>query len=65
MKKLTFFIYLNIVLAMLFSLLCISFHADISLAAFPLALLFTLLLSYILIVRLLRTEGNIKLAEEE
>ncbi|HBG66982.1 MAG TPA: signal peptidase I [Treponema sp.] len=62
MKKLTFFIYLNIVLAMLFSLLCISFHADISLAAFPLALLFTLLLSYILIVRLLRTEGNIKLA---
>lgn len=56
MKKLTIWMYVNIAFSILFSLLTISFHGDISLVAFPLSGLFTAALVYILFFRLLK--GN-------
>ena len=61
MKKISFFVYANIALTALFTLLSLSFHADISLVAFPVSLLFTLLLAYMTVVRLLRKEGVVQL----
>ena len=55
MKKLTVCIYINIVLSVLFSILSLSFHADISLLAFPLAAVFTAILFY---------SGNIQLLKK-
>ena len=55
MKKLTVCIYMNIVLSVLFSILSLSFHADISLLAFPLAAVFTAILFY---------SGNIQLLKK-
>ena len=54
MKKLTWSIYINLLLAALFSLLCVSWHSDISLTALPLAAAFTALLGYAAFVCLLR-----------
>ena len=54
MKKLTYSLYINLGLSILFSFLCISFHKDISLLAFPLALIFTIFTSYISIAVLIK-----------
>ncbi|MBQ5400775.1 MAG: signal peptidase I [Treponema sp.] len=54
MRKLKFFIYINLALAAVFSFLCVSFHRDISVLAFPLAILFTAALFYVTVILLLR-----------
>lgn len=54
MKSLEIYFYLNLALSFVFSFLCLSFHADISLLAFPLALAFTGVLFYFSIIRLLK-----------
>ena len=56
MKKLNFFVYANILLALLFSALSISFHADISMLALPISLVFTVLIGYVSIFHLLKSE---------
>ena len=55
MKKLNFFVYANILLALLFSALSISFHADISMLALPISLVFTVLIGYVSIFHLLKS----------
>ncbi len=49
MKKLKVHLYVNIAMAFAFTLLCLSFHDDVSLLAFPLSLVFTAVLSYIVL----------------
>lgn len=44
MQKLRRYIFLNLIFSCVFSLLCFSFHADISLIALPLSLFFTAML---------------------
>ena len=56
MKKLTVFIFANLLLAGLFSALSLSFHADVSAIAFPLSLIFTLLLAYVSIFKFLKSQ---------
>lgn len=48
---------MNIVLACIFTLMCLSFRADLSLLAFPISLIFTLLLAYVSFVVLLKRDG--------
>ncbi len=59
MKNLTMWMRCNAVLAAVFTLLTISFHGDISLAAFPLSLVFTAVIAYLTLVVLLQKQ-NIK-----
>lgn len=59
MKSLTRLIYANALVSALYALLSISFHADISLLAFPLALLAVALTSYLGILVLLK-KGQVK-----
>ncbi len=47
MKKLKIFALINFFTGVIFSFFCISFHADISLAAFPLSLIFNVVFFYI------------------
>lgn len=47
MRKLRILIYINLAFAALFSVLQVSFHADVSALAFPLAAVFTAFLSYV------------------
>lgn len=54
MKKLTVFVYLNALLCILYSFFSISFHADVSLLAFPLCIIFTGFVVYFSIFDLLR-----------
>ena len=54
MKKLSVSVYVNMVLSILFTLLCLSFHADISLVAFPLSLVFTGCIAYFVCFRLVK-----------
>ena len=44
--RFSIYIYIELISAILFSIFCISFHADISLIAFPLALLYTAITVY-------------------
>ncbi len=46
MKKLEVYLVINLILAAIFSLLSLSFHADISLLAFPIALAFSFCLYF-------------------
>lgn len=46
MKNLTLVCRINLLVSVLFTLLCLSFRADVSLAAFPLAAVFTVLLYF-------------------
>lgn len=57
MKKLKVLFYINIALACIFTCLSISFRADISLVAFPLSLIFTIVLAYVTFVVLLKKDG--------
>ncbi|MBR7080327.1 MAG: signal peptidase I [Treponema sp.] len=57
MKKLKFLFYINISLACVFTLLSVSFRADVSLIAFPLSLIFTIMLAYVTFVVLLKKDG--------
>ncbi len=57
MKKLRVLISANLLLALIFSLLCLSFHADVSVLAFPLSLIFTLLLAYVSFFLLLKSDN--------
>lgn len=57
MKKLKIHIYINLILSLVFSFLCLSFNKDISLLAFPLALVFTGVLAYVSLVILLKNSG--------
>ena len=57
MKKLKFLFYINIALACVFTLLSVSFRADVSLIAFPLSLIFTIMLAYVTFVVLLKKDG--------
>ncbi|MBO4320176.1 MAG: signal peptidase I [Treponema sp.] len=57
MKKLKVLFYINIFLAVIFTFLCLSFRADISLVAFPLSLIFTIVLAYVTFVVLLKKDG--------
>ncbi len=59
MKKITYCIYSSLVLSLLFSLLSLSFHLDVSLAAFPIAFAFTAVLFYFTLVVFLR-KGSVK-----
>lgn len=54
MKKIQIACWCGLVSAAVFSLLNISFHADISLSAFPLAVIFTALLAYFSLVGMFR-----------
>lgn len=54
MRKLKIYIYSNLVLSAVFSFLCVSFHGDVSVLAFPLALLFTAILFYVSVVMLIK-----------
>lgn len=54
MKKMTVWMYINGVLGVVFTFLCLSFHADISLVAFPLSLVFTGAIVFFCIMKLLR-----------
>jgi len=56
MKKLSFFVYLNLAVSIAFCFLSLSFHLDISLAAFPLAAVFTVALAYVVCVLLLKKD---------
>lgn len=47
MKKLNVYIILNLILAAIFSFLSLSFHLDISLLAFPLAIIFTVCMYFV------------------
>lgn len=47
MKKLNVYIILNLILAVIFSFLSLSFHLDISLLAFPLAIIFTVCMYFV------------------
>ena len=57
MKKLKVLFYINISLACIFTLMSLSFRADISLVAFPLSLIFTIVLAYVTFVVLLKKDG--------
>ncbi len=50
--------YINLAAACIFSILSLSFHADISLLAFPLALAYTGLTVYFTLNMLLKTDGT-------
>lgn len=54
MRKLKVLIYSNLALAAVFSCLCVSFHKDISILAFPLAIIFTAALFYVSVIVLLK-----------
>ena len=54
MRKLRILIYINLAFAALFSVLQVSFHADVSVLAFPLAAVFTAFLSYVTIFLFLK-----------
>lgn len=54
MRKLKVLIYSNLALAAVFSFLCVSFHKDISILAFPLAIIFTAALFYVSVIVLLK-----------
>ena len=57
MKKLSVSVYVNMVLSILFTFLCLSFHADISLAAFPLSLVFTGCIAYFVCFLLVKKQA--------
>lgn len=59
MKKLNAWCLLNFIFGTLFTLTMVSFHADISLTAFPLALIFSAVMDYFLFIRVLK-ENKIK-----
>ncbi|MBQ2601256.1 MAG: signal peptidase I [Treponema sp.] len=54
MRKLKAYVYVNLALSAVFSFLCLSFHRDISVLAFPLSILFTAAISYVTIYLLLK-----------
>lgn len=47
MKKLNVYIIINLILAIIFSFLSLSFHLDISLLAFPIAIIFTVCMYFV------------------
>ncbi len=47
MKKLNVYIIINLILAIIFSFLSLSFHLDISLLAFPIAIIFTVFMYFV------------------
>lgn len=58
-KRFNLYIYIELISAVLFSLLSVSFHADISLLAFPLAAGFTALAVFYVYFKMLRhTDGK-------
>ena len=59
-NRFNLFIYIELIRAVLFSLLSVSFHADISLLAFPLAAGFTAVTVYYVYFKMLRNEDGKK-----
>jgi len=53
-KRFSIYIYIELIAAIIFSLLSLSFHADISLIAFPLALIYTAITVYFCYFNVLR-----------
>ena len=51
--RFSIYIYIELVSAVLFSLFCFSFHADISLVAFPVAVIFTAITVYFCLFKVL------------
>ncbi len=58
MKNLKLFLYINAILAILFSFLSLSFNLDVSIIAFPLSCIFTVFLLY-MSLKVLLIEGKI------
>lgn len=57
MKKLSAFMFINALLCLAYSFFSLSFHADVSLVAFPICLIYTGLVIYFTIIELLRKKS--------
>ena len=57
MKKLKLYIKINVILSIIFTFLTISFHKDISLLAFPVALVYTGFFTYLLYKNFIKAES--------
>lgn len=62
MEKLSCCIFINLILSGIFTLLSLSFSADISLAAFPVSLCFSVLLFYFAFFRLIKKQDISKIS---
>lgn len=59
LKRFTIYIYVELISAILFALLSVSFHADISLTAFPLSVIFTAITIYFTYFKMMKnTDGS-------